>query len=120
MAVTVHVESELPTSADRVWEAMQRPATFAYVCRGLLGVPAAAGRTEPFQPGERGTGWILLFHVLPLHRHTIEVVGLDPDTRTVRTQEHGGVLRSWRHTLHVEPAGDTAGTATPWRSTPDR
>jgi hypothetical protein len=42
---------------------------------------------------------------LPIHaddRHTIEVVELDEASRTVRTQERGG-LRSWRHTLHVVP-----------------
>jgi hypothetical protein len=43
---------------------------------------------------------------LPIHaddRHTIEVVELDEASRTVRTQERGGLLRSWRHTLHVVP-----------------
>jgi len=104
MATTVHVESELPTSADRVWAAVLRPSTMTYVCRGVLGFPSLAGRTEPFHQGDRGSGWILLFHALPLHRHTIEVVELDPDVRTVRTLEHGGLLRSWRHTLHVEPS----------------
>ncbi len=107
MATTVHVESELPTHADDVWAALQIPSTVVYVCRGVLGFPAEAGRTERFHQGERGTGWIRLFHVLPLHRHTIEVVELDEASRTVRTQERGGLLRSWRHTLHVVPITTT-------------
>lgn len=107
MVTTVHVGSELPTGADDVWAALQLPSTMAYVCRGVVGFPALAGRTEPFHQGERGAGWIRLFHVLPLHRHRIEVVELDQATRTVRTQEHGGLLRSWRHTLHVAPITPT-------------
>ena len=53
---TIHLETELPASADRVWQAMCHPASFTYVTRGLIGVPALAGRTEPFREGETGTG----------------------------------------------------------------
>ncbi|KQH77927.1 hypothetical protein AO501_00700 [Mycobacterium gordonae] len=99
---TVHVETTLPTSAERVWSAMLSPATFLYVCRGLLGFPALAGRTESLRPGERGTGWLMAFHLIPAYRHTIEVTGVDEATGTIRTKEHGGVLKAWNHTLHVE------------------
>lgn len=103
---TVHVETILPTSADRVWSAMLSPATFLYVCKGLFGFPALAGRTEDLHMGERGTGWLFAFHVIPAYRHTIEVVEVDPDTGTIRTREHGGLLKAWNHTLHVESLGE--------------
>jgi hypothetical protein len=103
---TVHVQTDLPTTADKVWQAMQHPTAFLYVTRGLFGFPALAGRTDPIRAGDHGTGWLLLFHVLPLSRHTIHVVEVDQATRTLRSREHGGVLRSWNHTLHVEPAGE--------------
>lgn len=99
---TVHAETILPVSADRVWTAMLSPATFLYVCKGLFGFPALAGRTEPLREGERGTGWLMAFHVVPAYRHTIEVVEVDQTTGTIRTREHGGVLKAWNHTLHVE------------------
>lgn len=102
---TIEVSTELDADADRVWAAMQHPTTFLYVCCGLLGVPALAGRSEPFREGESGTGWLFLFHVLPLSRHTMELASLDDSTRTMRSREHGGVLRAWNHTLHVEPLG---------------
>lgn len=108
-ARTIHVETVLPTDADRVWPALKHPASFLYVTRGLFGMPALAGRTDPIRAGEVGTGWLLAFHVLPLHRHTIEVVAVDEATRTIRTHEHGGVLRRWDHELRAEPDGE-AGT----------
>jgi hypothetical protein len=103
---TIHVETVLPTDAEGVWRAMQHPASFSYVCRGLIGVPALAGRTEPMQQGECGTGWLLLFHVIPLSHHTIHLVEVDPTSRTLRSEEHGGMLRTWNHTLHVKPIGE--------------
>lgn len=103
MTRTVRVQTELPTDADRVWAAMCHPASFSYVCRGLLGLPVLNGRTEPMCEGESGTGWLFLFHFIPFSRHTIHLVEIDPATRTLRSEEHGGVLRMWNHTLHVEP-----------------
>ncbi|OBK33300.1 hypothetical protein A5658_13820 [Mycobacterium sp. 1245111.1] len=100
---TIQLQTTLPTSADRVWRAMQSPVTFLYVCKGLFGVPALAGRSEPLQAGECGTGWLIAFHVVPAYRHTIEVIDVDEAQRTIRTHEHGGVLRAWNHTLRVEP-----------------
>ena len=103
---TIHVQTELPTTADAVWQAMRHAASFLYVTHGLFGFPMLAGRTEPFREGEKGSGWIWLFHVIPMSRHTIHLVDVDEATRTLRSREHGGILRAWNHTLHVEPAGD--------------
>jgi hypothetical protein len=104
----------LPTDADRVWAAMKQPATFLYVTRGLFGMPALAGRSEPVRAGEAGSGWLFAFHVVPAYRHTIEVVEVDEETRTLRTHEHGGVLRRWDHVLHAEPVSeDDSGGAEP-------
>lgn len=100
---TIHVETTLDAPAERVWSAMQHPATFLYVVRGLFGVPALAGRTDPMVEGESGTGWLFLFHCIPLSRHTIELEEIDEATKTIRSHEYGGVLRRWDHTLHVEP-----------------
>lgn len=105
MARTVRVETTLDTTADRVWAAMKHPASFLYVCRGLFGWPALNGRTDQIREGEAGSGWLFLFHFLPLHRHGIEVAELNENTMTIRSREHGGILRRWDHTLHVEPAG---------------
>ncbi|UYP19568.1 hypothetical protein OED52_03080 [Rhodococcus sp. Z13] len=103
---SLRLETELPTSAERVWEAMLSPVTFLYVVRGLIGMPALAGRATPLREGESGGGWLWVFHVIPAYRHTIEIVEVDPASHTIRTREHGGVLQQWNHTLHVEPAGE--------------
>lgn len=103
---TIHVETELDAAAERVWHAIQHPVTFTYVCRGLFGIPQLAGRSEPCQEGETGTGRLFLFHFIPFSRHTINVAGIDEESMTMTTREHGGMLRTWNHTLHAEPLPD--------------
>lgn len=107
MTRTVHIETQLPTDADRVWSAMQHPASFLYVTRGLFGVPALVGRTDPIRAGESVTGRLFAFHVLPTYRHSIDVVEVDDSLRTIRTHERGGLLRSWDHILHVAPLDES-------------
>ncbi|MGW4069241.1 hypothetical protein [Nocardia grenadensis] len=98
---TIVLQTELPTAAGRVWDAVLSPATFLYVCRGLFGVPALAGRVERFRAGECGTAWLWAFHIVPAYRHTIEVVDVDDAAMTIRTHEHGGIISTWNHTLQV-------------------
>jgi hypothetical protein len=100
----VRRETMLAAPADRVWEGICQPATMLYVLKGVFGFPSLAGRVDPIQEGERGRGWIMLFHVIPFARWTIEVAKVDPAARTIATREGGGVIRRWDHTLHVEPS----------------
>ena len=81
---------------------MLQPSTMLYVLKGLFSFPALSGRRDPITEGESGTGWTLLFHVIPFARWTISIVRVDPGSRTIVTNEHGGVIRLWNHTLHVE------------------
>jgi hypothetical protein len=102
---TVRRETGLDAPAARVWQAILQPATMLYVLKGLFSFPALAGRIDPISEGEVGRGWTLLFHVVPFARWTIEVVRVDPDHKTIITNEHGGMIRVWNHTLHVEELG---------------
>jgi len=104
---TVVRETELAAGIERVWEAMLLPSTFVYVCRGLLGIPSLHDRRTPMYLGEEGSGWLFLFHVIPLARHTIHVIGIDEASHTIRTNEHGGLIKQWDHTLHAEAIGAT-------------
>jgi len=106
MTKTIHVETMLPTSADRVWSAMKQPATMLYVLRGIAGFPALNGRPDPVEEGEKGSGWLMAFHVIPSSRHTIEVLRVDEENKTIQTHEYGGVLKRWDHTLHVESVSE--------------
>ena len=100
---TVRVESVLEADADDVWSVMQRPDTVRYVLRPWIWLPAVNGRSDLAREGASLTGWMFLLYVIPLGKYTITVADVDPMNRTVRTREHGGVVRSWQHMLQAEP-----------------
>ena len=105
MCMQVRQETMLAAPAEWVWEAMCQPGTMLYVLEGMFRAfrrwPAASTRSGKASEGVDG---IMLFHVIPFARWTIEVVKVDPVTRTIVTCEGGGIIRRWNHTLHVEPS----------------
>ena len=77
--VVVRRETERPAPAERVWQAMLLPRTMLYVRKGRVQLPGALdGRIDAVVEGETGTGWVLLFHVVPLAKWTINVVRVIP------------------------------------------
>jgi len=62
---------------------------------------------ETLDEGETIARRLKLLDLIPVNRHTIELIEVNDGTRTARTREHGGVLKRWDHTLHVEPLTDT-------------
>ena len=67
----------------------------------LLGV--AGTLPETLDEGESIDLRLTLLRTIPINRHTIKLIEIDDATRTARTNEHGGALNTWNHTIHVEP-----------------
>ncbi|WP_051515742.1 SRPBCC family protein [Candidatus Blastococcus massiliensis] len=104
---TIERSTTLRAPAPVVWNALVADSgAFRFVTRGLIRYPAAAGWAERIRPGQRLSGLLWLFGVLPISRHTLEVVAVDEDDHRLVTSEGGGPVRTWRHTISVTPAGD--------------
>jgi hypothetical protein len=74
------------------------------VARPLLGVDGDL--PETLDEGETIERRLKLLNAIPINRHTIKLIEVNDETRTARTNEHGGVLKTWNHTIHVEPLTD--------------
>jgi hypothetical protein len=44
--------------------------------------------------------------ILPVSRHTITIERLDGNSRELQSDEHGGLIRSWRHLIRIIPIDD--------------
>jgi ligand-binding SRPBCC domain-containing protein len=104
--ITLTRTTTLTASADAVWAAVTTPQAFVAVTRGMLRLPVLVGRTRPWQEGERLVGRIWLFGVVPLHRHHLTVERIDHAARRLRSDEHGGLVRTWRHDIVVAPVDE--------------
>lgn len=99
---TIRRSTVLDAAPDLVWAAVCTPQAFRFVTRGLIGWRPVRHRDEPWHEGDEAVGWLLLGGVLPFSRHRIRIVELDGRRRVLRSDESGGVVRSWRHDIVVE------------------
>lgn len=111
---TTTVTSEFDAPADVVWPGMKTPHAFVHIARGMVRFPAAEHLDGPWRVGQTITGWTFLLDVIPFSKHHLTVVSIDEATQTLVSDEHGGLLRRWHHTLHVEslPGGRSRYTDT--------
>ena len=100
---TVSLSVVVPASADTVWRAVCSPAGFRFVSRGLVIWSAAAGRNEPWRQGETVSGRMFAAGIVPVSFHTLTFVRLDDSTREFRTDEFGGIIKKWNHSITVTP-----------------
>lgn len=105
MTRRVHLSTELEAPIADVLAAVARVDTLRHLTRGLLAIDADGGSPLPERWPMDGAPVVL--RVRPFHlpvgwRHTIRVVEADA-TGGVRTDEGGGIVRRWSHTIRVEP-----------------
>ena len=107
LQMIARIETSLPTSAERAWQALIKRDTFLYITRGLLGFAGADKWPDQFRQGDTIETRLLFFHLLPAWRHTLYVVGLDEAKGELTSREAGGPIRQWNHRITIErAAGD--------------
>jgi len=102
---TLTRSTDLPIDADTAWALVKRADTFRFVTWPLLGVQGDL--PETLDEGETIELRLKLLNRIPANRHTITLVKIDDAARTAHTNERGGVLKTWNHTITVEPLTPT-------------
>jgi hypothetical protein len=79
--------------------------TLRYITRGVLGFRPRGTVPERLREGDVIRVRLFFFHVIPGWSHEIRIVRVDDEARRIDTREGGGAVRTWNHTIAVEPAG---------------
>lgn len=100
----VVVEHAYAVEAARLWDLVTDYGALAHVMRGLASF-------QGLPPGRTETGQVLevqvsLFGKLPWQPYHMEVLDCDDRAMVLRSSERGVGVKSWHHTLRVEPVGD--------------
>lgn len=103
---SIAVSTHLDCSPEAAFEALGSIQAFVHVAKGAVRFPAAEDVVEPLQVGDEVVGWTFLFRYLPIARHTLRIVELDHHARRLVSNEHGGLVKRWDHTITVEPLPD--------------
>jgi hypothetical protein len=101
----VEVSTVLDADASRVWDAVASPALLCHVAAPVLRFPGLAGRVQPWCEGEQVATWLLLFGLLPVSYHHLQVREIDAGALRIVTHEWGGAVRRWDHSIWIEPLG---------------
>jgi hypothetical protein len=97
------IEKNLPASADKVWDTLQRKTTFLFITRGMLGFSGSDNWPERFAEGLKIECRLWFLHVLPSWRHFLNVIRIDGEAMKLVSHERGGPMRKWNHTIRIKP-----------------
>jgi hypothetical protein len=100
---SVEIATVLDAQASQAWEAVRSPALLCHVAAPVLRFPGLAGRTQPWREGEHVTTWLMLFGLLPVSYHHLQVREIDGEAMRIVTHEWGGAVRRWDHSIWIEP-----------------
>ncbi len=98
---TVELSHSYSSPPQQVWAIATDYGALAEVMRGLIafeGLPE--GRT---QTGQSFSVMVSLFGKLPAQPYHMEVLECDDAAMILRSSERGAGVKSWHHTLTVEP-----------------
>ncbi|MFC4099951.1 hypothetical protein [Paenibacillus xanthanilyticus] len=101
------MESRLPCAPELMWDRVADTATFRLVSAPLMAFLSLdpGGFPKRWTAGGTYALSMRLFGRLPLGRHEITVLDIDPSARRLSTSERGMLIKSWKHTMQVKTDG---------------
>ncbi|MGD8244871.1 MAG: hypothetical protein PVI63_06740 [Anaerolineae bacterium] len=96
------IQTELPSPAEKVWQALLKRDTFLYITRGMLGFQGADQWPEVFGEGLEIETRLVFLHLIPGWKHRLRVVRIDEEKREMASEEEGGLIQQWNHRIFVE------------------
>jgi hypothetical protein len=95
------ISTRLTCSEDELWQKVMEPRSLQFVASPLLSfVPVQEGSLSgAWQVGVPYPLKLYFLKLIPLGRHTIQLVRIDKETYTIVSQESGHLARVWNHTI---------------------
>ena len=103
MARTIRLEHRYDTDPDRVWAMAKDFSTLEQMNSGsvaMRGLPV-----EPVREGETITFEVKPFYARSWKPYHVEMLEVNDAERRFVSLEYGAGVKTWRHTLTVEPDG---------------
>ncbi len=103
----VQSRTSLKIPAAAAWGLLKQRDTFLFITRGAVRYRGADTWPQTLMAeGVKIETVVHLLGFLPGSRHSFRIVRVDELAREVATEESGGFIRGWNHSMRVEEAGD--------------
>lgn len=114
MALVV-LTTSLACTPDEAWARVKTSALLLHVAAPLIRFTPKGGKAFPaiWEPGEY-RAWMWLFGVLPIGWQAVVISAPEPqsDTRFVRDNGYGPLIRRWDHWIEISPGANSTTTYT--------
>ncbi len=103
----VRAATTLEIPARVAWDTLKRRDTFLYLTRGAMRYRDADSWPEILlAPGVEIRTTVFPLGIPPGSPHTFRIVRVDEGAMEIDTHESGGFIRTWNHSMKVEPVLD--------------
>lgn len=103
-SMVVRAATDLEIPAETGWELLKRRDTFLFITRGAMRYRGADTWPEILMaPGVEIETIVHPLWVLPGSPHTFRIVRVDEGSMAVDTEESGGFIQAWNHSMKVRP-----------------
>jgi hypothetical protein len=103
----------LACSPDEAWERVQTSALLLHVAAPLIRFTGQGSKPFPaiWEPGEY-RAWMWLFGIVPIGWQAVVISHpeADSDTRIIRDNGYGPLIKRWDHWIEIAPANGSGGT----------
>jgi len=98
------ISTIIQANENKMWEALQRVSSLAYVASPCLLFKFLDGSALPekWEPGKEYALSISAFHFIPLGNHFIGITTIDAANKEMLSNEHGTLIKEWNHRIKVE------------------
>lgn len=91
----------LPASIEKCWRLLQRTDTLIKVAEGIMTYGGANDLPEHWSPDNPVVNLKPRLFGIPQGNHFVQVTSLDEENHTIVTNEYGGHIKSWVHTMNL-------------------
>ena len=104
----VYAATTLDVPADTAWELLRRRSNFLFITRGAMCFQGTESWPEILMAeGVEIETVARPLCFLPGTHHTIRIVRVDGEAMEIDTEESGGFIRVWNHSMQVEAISDS-------------
>ncbi len=97
----VKITTTIKTNENNMWAELQKTSSLRHIASPILIFKPQKGSSIPekWSLGVEYNFKLLFLGIIPLGNHSIQLVELDKNKKTIKSSEHSKIIRLWTHII---------------------